>query len=219
MLIYHFLCERWGLEDIAKRRIRISRMHDLNDPFEFHSIAGRDQRQRQRIRQFASDVSSSTGLICFSKYRTNPVLWSHYAQRHTGICLGFEVPEDKVLHVEYVRQRANAAQWDIIDGKVEGDAVQAVFSLLRTKYSHWRYESEVRVLYSLTTAIHDGDNFFAPFSDKLRLREVVVGALSTVTRSDVQAALGDLTDVSAFKTRLAFRSFKVVKNRKASMWV
>ena len=35
----------------------------------------------------------------------NPVQWSHYASKHTGICLGFDVPDEHLGEVTYSRTR------------------------------------------------------------------------------------------------------------------
>ncbi|MGH9611570.1 MAG: hypothetical protein ACRD4P_00670 [Bryobacteraceae bacterium] len=32
---FHFICEKYGLDDIKNRRLKISQIQDLNDPFEF----------------------------------------------------------------------------------------------------------------------------------------------------------------------------------------
>ena len=62
--------------------------------------------------------------------------------------------------------------------------------------------------------------YFAKFSDQLRLVEVIVGAMSDITRDELYRNLGDLKGrVNVIKARLAFRSFKVVKQRNDSLWV
>lgn len=48
---------------------------------------------------------------------------------------------------------------------------------------------------------------------------VVVGALSSATRETLRNALGDLAStVETFKARLAFKTFRVVRQRKAELW-
>jgi hypothetical protein len=34
MRVYHFLPERWAIEDLVKKRLKVSLLDDLNDPFE-----------------------------------------------------------------------------------------------------------------------------------------------------------------------------------------
>ena len=61
--------------------------------------------------------------------------------------------------------------------------------------------------------------YFAKFSDRLRLKQVIVGAESTVSREELSGALGALAfEVESFKARLAFASFQVVRQRDERLW-
>jgi hypothetical protein len=93
--------------------------------------------------------------------------------------------------------------------------------LLYTKYSHWRYEREVRVFVSLDDKDRDAEGrYFESFSPDLALVDVIIGARSTVSRDQVNQALGSLSgQVAAFKARLAFKSFRVVRNKNESLWI
>ena len=91
--------------------------------------------------------------------------------------------------------------------------------LLFTKYSHWKYEEEVRSFVTLDTADQDSGLYFAEFSDMLRLTTVIVGVRSLVSQSEVRQALGNLApSVEAFKARVAFKSFRVVRQRNPKLW-
>src|SRR5262245_2779152 len=89
MLVHHLLSAENALSDISLRRIRISRIRDLNDPFEL--LAGRsdDKWLRKILSDYAANFNRTNGLLCFSKNWGNPVLWSHYASKHRGMCLTF----------------------------------------------------------------------------------------------------------------------------------
>ena len=54
--------------------------------------------------------------------------------------------------------------------------------------------------------------YFKPFSDDLVLREVYIGAKSSICALGVKAAVDRLGDVRVFTTRRAFQEFRVVKN-------
>jgi hypothetical protein len=92
--------------------------------------------------------------------------------------------------------------------------------LLCTKYSHWRYEREERVFVSLEGKCPDRKGrYFEDFSADLKLVRVIAGARSDISRADLVKALGPLVpDVEVFKARLAFQSFRVVRNRQESLW-
>ena len=91
-------------------------------------------------------------------------------------------------------------------------------NILRTKFSHWRYEREYRSFVGLKE--EENGHYFLEFSSsELVLKEVIVGCESDVTRDDVDDALsGHTPHVEAFKARAAFRSFNVVRNKNDAMW-
>ena len=100
MRVYHFIDEQFGLENIKRRRLKIARIGELNDPFEFIARA-EDKLERAALRSTKEAQTKSTGLLCFSKSWKNPVQWSHYADRHRGFCLGFDVPDTLIKKVTY----------------------------------------------------------------------------------------------------------------------
>ena len=52
-----------------------------------------------------TQLNETKGLICFSRTWSNPLLWGHYAEKHTGIALGFDVPDQLLSQVLYTSQR------------------------------------------------------------------------------------------------------------------
>jgi len=181
---------------------------ELNDPFEFLGVDLSDREFRKALKKTKADISKTKGILCFSKTWRNPVLWGHYADKHKGICLGFEVPRSVLGKVKYVDSRPSRP--DVLDEAF-------MKRLLFTKFSHWQYEQEYRVYVQLEEEI-DG-LYYSEFSDQLALKRVIVGDQSSITRSQVSDALGSLVnDVEMFKARAGFRSFEVVRNKNSAMW-
>ena len=206
--VYHFLSAEYALEDLRCRRLKISRITELNDPFEFLGVDLSDHKLRWAINDTKRQLSKTNGLLCFSETWGNPVLWGHYADGHRGICLGFDVPRTFLRKVEYVTCRQPLP-------KTLDEAFMR--RLLSTKFSHWQYEQEYRAFVGLDTET-DG-HYFMDFSDKLKLRCVIVGDQSDVTQANVASALeGIETRIEVFKARAAFRLFEVVRNKEQSMW-
>ncbi len=64
-----------------------------------------------------------------------------------------------------------------------------------------------------------GECYFKEFDDDMVLAEVQVGFNSEITRAQLAAALGDLSEsVTCFKVRPAFGSFRMVRNENESLW-
>lgn len=103
--LYHFLPSEHALENIAKRRIKISLIDQLNDPFELWCVYQKDRILRDALRAYKREMNSRYGMICFSEHWHNPVLWSHYADKHRGICLGFDIDIQGARRVNYQARR------------------------------------------------------------------------------------------------------------------
>jgi hypothetical protein len=208
MRVFHFLNVEFGLKDLAERRLKIARIMELNDPFEFLGAELSNRERRAGLRLTKKSLSQANGLLCFAKSWHNPVLWGHYADKHRGMCFGFDIPDDLAEQVSYVNSRF---RWPIALDE------HFVKRLLFTKFAHWSYEDEYRVYVSLEN--EENGLYFAEFSEKLTLKQVIVGSESTVSRSQLTDALGELrSGVEVFKARAAFKSFRVVENEKPSLW-
>lgn len=169
--MFHFICEKYGLDDIRMRQLKISRIQDLSDPFELLSVELSNEQLRNAFHATKDEFPRSRGMLCFSKRWCNPAQWSHYADKHRELVLGFDVPDDCLLTVSYSAKRLLA----------EAEQVLATGR-----------------------------------SDE---RGMLVGSRSNLSRSEIDDALGDLAkDVDVFKARLAFRSFRVVRNKDQSLW-
>lgn len=217
MRVYHFVNEEFGLEDLRRRRLKVATLNELNDPFELFGVSLADENLRNAFRTMKNQLASTRGLLCFSRHWNNPVQWSHYAAKHTGLCLGFDIPDENLGFVSYSRRRLVVEAESFRNPRQL--SVEAVTKFLFTKYSHWRYENEVRSFVTLEEKDPEKGLYFADFSDKLRLTTVVVGAQSSITRETLGNALGGVAAaVETFKARLAFKTFRVVRQRDPKLW-
>lgn len=81
-----------------------------------------------------------TGVTCFSATPSNILMWSHYASKHQGVCLGFKGLSRRfgLQRVEYCRTMPRVR---IID-MMPSPSSDLVNKLLLTKSWDWRYEKE-----------------------------------------------------------------------------
>jgi len=210
MRVYHFTTQAGGMAILRSRRIRLSRLKTLNDPFELLAVEASDKLTRSFLRSNRDEVHETTGFVCFSKGWQNPVQWGNYADRHRGLCLGFDVSDQHLSEVHYQPERVPAKEFRAIA------AAQDVESLRRigtTKYDHWSYENEVRSIYKLTGADADGYEYVA-FNTDLKLREVLVGANNiTLSRRELFGAINGLGHINIKKVRPSFKDFKMVEQK------
>jgi len=206
MRVYHFLSARNALDDLKRRQIKLSKIDELNDPFELWCSAQEDKATRAALRRSKNEMAQFYGVLCFSRRWHNPVLWSHYADSHRGICLGFEVDDRFFKRVSYVNKRT-PLHLPLTEKKVK----QILFS----KYRDWSYEEEFRGWCRLEERDPSSGHYFYSFDEKVQLREVIAGPLCDTTRGTIVAALGGYEGhIHPIKTRLAFRTFHVVEDRR-----
>lgn len=210
MKIYKFLDARYGLKSILERRLKISRLHELNDPFELIPYDLSNQKHRWAMHAMREYLTKIHGMLCFSGDWRDPVLWAHYADKHYGLCIEFDVPDDDgekpFKRVQYVSTRLPFPQ------SLTEEHTKA---MLFTKFSSWQYEQEVRAFSELKDKESDG-LYYADFSEMLRPTMVIAGARCTLSRSEIVNALGNLeSTVELIKARAGFTKFEVVKDLKA----
>lgn len=205
MLVYYFTSSKYGLSNLSNKHIKVSRFDNLNDPFELLGIEMTDKDVRNAMEFEKSKIAQSKGLICFSVNKYDPVQWAHYAENHKGVCLGLEIPDRNLKPVKYVSSRLAKSVLSDEDKQEK---------ILTTKFKHWAYEEEQRLIIDLNeNTINDGKTFEG-FSSNLKLREVYIGCKSKLTYSDIQSSYKtEERKVIVKHTRPAFRDFRIVWDR------
>jgi len=213
MRVYLFVEARWALDNIRKRRLKVCRFFDLNDPFELLGGGLGDKELRKKVKGWAEKLNKQDGLLCFTTGWKNPLMWSHYGERHKGMCLGFDVSDNNLNAVTYSPKRMPLAKWKTVGAVNPPNELRNSF--LTTKYVSWEYEDERRVILPLGSLSNEGKLFFKPFDHTLKLVEVIAGHRCCVKwKPLIKGAVNDLPVVpKLIKARLAFRKFKVVTQR------
>ncbi len=215
--VYKYYNAEHGRSAILNQRLKITTIDDINDPFEFCPYAIKDQDQRQDYDEMRQSVFSNKGFISFSECRKNPVLWSHYADSHKGICIGFDINDDNhLVPVKYLKNRLPFPSEEIKRAGINANP-KILDDMLRTKFTDWRYESERRMYFGLGTPTkHNGQNlYFADFDSDFIPKEIFLGPkYKSITdpneKHQIKNVLCTLNDCKIVTTRLAFQKYEVV---------
>lgn len=215
MRVYYLTGAQFALSNLALRRIKISRFADLNDPFELLGIDINDKDHRAAFRATKEEIAEKKGLICFSKSWSNPLMWGHYAERHTGICLGFDIPDKLLAPVIYAKQ---LLKLEIDKNTKKPKLTEEVMNkLLRTKFYDWKYENEMRLFVELDHDTVESGKYFYSFSENMSLREIILGPHCELPIEGIRNIVVDFNpSVTVLKSRIAFTKFNVRENKVAS---
>ncbi len=180
-LHYHFLGCKWGLKDLSDGKIKVSTLDNLNDPFELMPYLLYDSSAiREGYNRVRAKICRRFGLLCFSHGWRETLLWSHYADRHKGIALGFEILQGEVIEVGYTlnpkRQQFELTHRPDVDE-------ERFLRLINVKYGEWVYEREARILVNLEECERvrvddcksEATYYFLPFDNRLKVRAIVLG--------------------------------------------
>ena len=105
-------------------------------------------------------------IFCLSERNDNILMWSHYADRHSGICLEYECDKinNLILPVIYSNNIIDLSE-DILN-----DNYSAIFKGALIKANDWIYEKEWRILHKNLNI--GGDGFLIKFP---RVKSIYLG--------------------------------------------
>ena len=225
MKVYHYLPSEFALDDLRERRLKVACLNELNDPLDLTpALPSSDPDCQQALTILMEDMVKNVGILCFSKCWNSILMWSHYADKHKGMCLGFEI-HGGFTKVQYAEDRPDicklvqdinkqVGQGRIDLGQIPVDGKEAILKILRSKFVGWSYEEEIRAWVSLNKK--ESGMYFFDFCGALKLTEVIVGPLCDVTKKEVETALAnDKSEIKITKAKLADDKYSIVK---ANSW-
>ena len=212
MRVYNLTTSQFGLSNIALRRLKVARFHDLNDPFEMLAVDVANRLLRVGMSAKKKQIDSKEGLLCFSEHWESPLIWSHYAEKHKGLALGFDVPDRLLTRVIY---QGGMHKISVTPNSTDQKTIDRLLERLRyTKFDGWKYEVEVRQFFALNTLDAQSGLYFVPFSETLVLREVILGPRCDLPIDSIRTFVEPFPQtIYVRKSRIAFKKFAVVEDR------
>lgn len=122
----------------------------------FHSVEDEEQlltpktNTLHRIQELISMYLASLRVTCFSRQFANNLMWSHYADRHHGVCYCFDFKKNQPPFVDpinwgSVRYSSSIPDIKIFQGQTtEGMLPPMLSDIVLTKSQDWAYEQELR---------------------------------------------------------------------------
>ncbi|MDD4778948.1 MAG: DUF2971 domain-containing protein [Fermentimonas sp.] len=152
----------WTLSEMVEYLNSINIPKDKMDLFlsEYHS----PELFSQYFTKQMKSIISTMGVTCFTISPKNMIMWSHYGNSHTGVCLKFDMRKDLDFFKQsfMVDYSSDYPKYDYIQNR----GFATVLSMT-TKSEHWSYENEVRTIRT------KGNKAYA--FDKNSLTEIIFG--------------------------------------------
>jgi len=218
ILLYRYLDAAAALRTIESRSFKIGRLRDFNDPFEWWMgitgiIPQGEIVARACVESFLEDVNAWMGIFCLSESIADPVLWSHYADKHKGVAfeLSYKVDPERLIKMEYTNQRPVFDANRLHDpAGFEAYAKPLMDQLLRQKSPGWAYEREYRVFLDLAGCDILGGNYFKRIPEKF-LTRLILGFKCPLEELYVRKALdaSGLNDTQVVRAKMCLETYSI----------
>ena len=228
-IVYQYSTYTTSLNEIIlKQSLRFSDPMTFNDPFDCNEKLLKihfnedvvdttirslplDRKARRNIKKELQNKSMFNGILkqkrkeyklsCFSCRYDEILMWSHYADKHSGICIGYEFPpiyKDNFIlcPVKYLDALKE------IEGTV--DVERVILYWLTTKSMRWEYEKEIRAI--TKCKYPDSEHEYINY-DSRYIKEVIFGC--NVSAQDIELAIRKIKDGIENFRNITFKRMKV----------
>jgi hypothetical protein len=152
-------------ELIEHNTLYFSSVNEFNDPYEEIAVCRKSDDMKWRA---ILNIKQTASICCFSSTPFNYLMWSHYADKHTGFCIGFDIPGINFNANDYPIINVNGN--DIYFLKIVYSPFQKIYNgelpssfygpeyleWFSHKYSYWKYEKEIRAIIKAKNSIKIG---------------------------------------------------------------
>ncbi len=202
MRLYYFTKLEHACSNLENNRIKISDPRTLNDPFEFvffKLLIDDSVTRRETLKRHIE--TTNKGIICFSRSFYSPLMWAHYADNHSGVCIGFDANPDYLCKVRYRKKPMRVNEQKLSENVIE--------KMLSTKHIDWSYEKEERFFARFNP--ESSEIQLESFSKNLTPKEVILGIRSNNDNSVIASASKSSHKLDIFKARQSHNGFRVEK--------
>jgi hypothetical protein len=146
---------KYSLSNLSQRKNWIANPFDFNDPFEFRMseiyYTNKDGKldflnvESANARILYKESLEKFGVVCYSSNALNTLMYSHYADHHKGMCLEFEIPNDKTKSIKRVSYKDQLEEFNFTFEKEL--LKKELIKICITKSKAWKYENEYRQIF------------------------------------------------------------------------
>ena len=124
-------------------KLWLSQAGEFNDPFDCAFLYNHHSKEIYDRDKESEKLQQKVFVACFSERNNSMLMWSHYAEQHTGLCVGYRLHElIKKYNIFPVIYNNQMPQISDISNADEG----ILYKSILTKCEDWSYEKEWRII-------------------------------------------------------------------------
>ena len=172
-------------DDVMKNKLEIGYNKVRNGEYSDEEI---QQAAKIIIDNCRNYINKNQRVLCLSKNNDKILMWSHYAQNHAGVVIGFDKNYKFIKNAREVKYSENLQK---IEGRILKDLHSSnnqtrneYIALFLTKYIDWQYENEVRCFFDV--------NKLANYFDEIKIQNIDLGYIKCLEQLKDEADFIDL---------------------------
>lgn len=145
------------LRSILNNTLWCSNTKNFNDPVDPYIRNFRKEQQNK----FYDYLLDKIKIACLTTHNDNTLMWSHYAEKHQGICIEYDINKifneknDKIL-IKKISYNKKMISYDTFMNKerksinivlIDNKTIDNITDLFTIKSKEWEYEDEYRILF------------------------------------------------------------------------
>ena len=191
-ILYKYYGFDAGIAALKSRNLGFREPQYFNDPFELSYLSVSYPELTEDVTDFSQlrrpdlkGIGERIGILSLSQIKSDPLMWAHYGDEHTGFCIGYDIDDEFLKSKEFnlIAVDEGAVEYkedkEILDGERYRDALSAINGLSRGesygdidtnlradvsnilkksvlyKHKSWIYEQEIRVVKILDSLTHE----------------------------------------------------------------
>lgn len=165
LLFKYYALSKYSKKNFKDDVVLFNNILGFNDPFEgigrfLYDVSPEEQEYWNNIgsdlpkgiaKRIATDSRESlifaNRILCVTEKYDHPLMWAHYAQSHTGFCIGYSKDDIKEISNRFDKVTYQSHPHNVNMESIDKDEIE---SLLYFKSDAWLYEEEWRAVYTLS---------------------------------------------------------------------
>lgn len=184
----------------------------------WHEIKKTTNKSISVLRKEFETLKTSFGITCFSEVFDSLLMWSHYSNNHTGICVEYELLNmNKRMYYSPVPviYTNNRVVIDTISPEsIESKTIKTLIECTTTKSTEWSYEKEWRIIRDSASCGERWDpNNKGALLDMISPRCIIMGCM---IKSDFEKAIKEFcleNRINLYKMEKSQSSYELIKNQ------
>ncbi|WP_157760582.1 DUF2971 domain-containing protein [Chitinophaga caeni] len=151
-LYKYYSLNLYSIDALLRNYFYLANPSSFNDPFDCNINLIKDVQNISKYTSVKRNNVRNIGICCLSETLDNHLMWAHYTNNYNGFCLGFRGDNiDANANREiFPRHSFTKVIYPASPVSIEQQLPFAQNYLFTTKFKHWEYEQEWRLIAEIT---------------------------------------------------------------------